>query len=286
MRRTWFITGVSGGLGRAMADAALARGDTVVGTVRNAEQVPAVEALAPGRSFAELLDLTAGEPAIRSCVESATARTGRLDVVVNNAGYGLVGAVEEVSDAEARAQFETNFFGPLSVLRAVVPQLRAQGSGHVVTVSSAAGLFGSGGLGLYSASKFALEGLSESLHGELAPLGVRVTIVEPGAFRTDWSGRSIAKADRVVDAYARGGGTRGVIDAMHGNQAGDPARLATAVLAVVDADAPPLRLLLGSGLGDRVRQKHEGMSAEIDAWRELSDSISFDSDDDNSDGSS
>ncbi|MBN9109386.1 MAG: SDR family NAD(P)-dependent oxidoreductase [Pseudonocardia sp.] len=277
MQRTWFITGAAGGLGRALTEAALARGDTVVGSVRRAEHAAELEALAPTRCFAEILDLTAGDAAIRAAVESAIARAGDLDVVVNNAGYGLVGAAEEVSDTEARHQFETNFFGALSVLRAVLPHLRARRRGHIINLSSATGLFGSPGLALYSASKFALEGLSEALQSEVTPWGIRVTIVEPGAFRTDWAGRSIVKSERVIDGYADGGSTRDMIDSMNGNQAGDPARLAAAVLTVVDADEPPLRLLLGTGLPERVRQKHERMSAEIAAWRHITDSTSFES---------
>ncbi|HSV44443.1 MAG TPA: SDR family NAD(P)-dependent oxidoreductase, partial [Ramlibacter sp.] len=190
--RRWLITGVSSGFGLELAMAALARGDTVVGTLRQREQAESFEKIAPGRSHAVLLDVTRADT-IAPAVQQALQLAGGLDVLVNNAGYGLFGAVEETSDAEARHVMETNFFGALAVTRALLPQLREQRSGHIFNIASVAGVIGFPGCGLYAASKFALEGMSEALAGELAPFNVRVTIVEPGGFRTNFAGGSMRK---------------------------------------------------------------------------------------------
>ncbi len=274
--RTWLITGVSGGLGRALAEAALAHGDTVIGTLRRADQFADFEALAPGRSIAAQLDVTEPADQVGIAIRSAAAHTGRLDVVVNNAGYGLVGAVEEVSEDEARSAMETNFFGPLKVIKAALPFLRAQGGGHIVNISSAAGILGSPGLGLYNAAKFALEGLSEALAGELRPLGIHVTIVGPGAFRTDWAGGGLRHATALVEDYREiTAQTRKRLDAMDGAQPGDPAKAAEAILAVLDTDRPPTRLALGSDAIQAVERKMATVRADLETWRETSLSTAF-----------
>jgi NAD(P)-dependent dehydrogenase (short-subunit alcohol dehydrogenase family) len=215
---TWLITGVSSGFGRELARQALARGDTVAGTVRQPAQLAEFRALAPERARPYLLDVI-DAAAVGAVVPQIVRDCGRIDVLVNNAGYGLVGLAEEVGDAEARRLFDTNFFGLLNVTKAVLPQLRAQRSGHIVNLSSMAGTLGIPGMALYCASKFAVEGLTEALAGEVRPLGIRVTIVEPGGFRTDFAGRSINQAECVLPDYAdtAGGKVRGMLAAYNGH---------------------------------------------------------------------
>ena len=274
--RRWFVTGVSGGLGQALAAAALRRGDRVAGTVRRVDEVDAFVELAPGRATAIVLDLTAPEVVVVAAVDEAVDALGGLDVVVNNAGYGLSGAVEEVSDLEGRHQVETNLFGPWKVIKASLPYLRAQRSGHIVNVSSIAGIRGSGGMGLYCASKFALEGLTESLRAELAPLGINVTAVTPGAFRTRWGGTSLIRAAATIDGYDVARTSSRTIASMDGKQTGDPQRAATAILAAIDAEEPPGRLLLGADAVAVMETKIQGLNDETDRWRELSLSTGFD----------
>lgn len=271
----WFITGVSGGLGRVLAQAALDRGDRVAGTVRGVDDAEAFNDLAPGRSFAFVADVTHPD-AVRAAVDEAIASLGHLDVVVNNAGYGLFGAVEELSDEEVRAQFDANVFGVWNVLRAVLPHLRARRAGHIVQMSSVAGLAASGGGGAYSASKFALEGMSEALAFEVAPFGIAVTLVEPGAFRTAFAGGSARVAARSIDDYASGAAAqRERLAALDGRQPGDPLKAAQAILKAVDAEAPPLRLLLGDDALRRARSKAASIEREADAWEETTRATSF-----------
>ena len=272
----WLITGVSSGFGLELARTALARGDTVVGTLRQQAQAASFEALAPGRAHAVLLDVTKPE-AIAPAVQQALQRAGRIDVLVNNAGYGLFGAVEETSDAEARHVMETNFFGALGVTRALLPHLREQRSGHIFNIASVAGAIGFPGCGLYAASKFALEGMSEALAAELAAFNVRVTIVEPGGFRTNFAGGSMRQTAQVLDAYAEtpAGKARHSISRYHGHQPGDPARAAQAILTVLASPQPPVRLLLGADAVQMVRGKHQGVLGEIAQWETLSASTAF-----------
>jgi NAD(P)-dependent dehydrogenase (short-subunit alcohol dehydrogenase family) len=268
---TWLITGVSSGFGRALAEAVVARGETVIGTLRRPDQLAAFESLAPGRTLACRLDLT-DHARVTAMVHQAIARAGGVDVVVNNAGYGLVGAVEEVSDAEARHQMETNFFGALAVTQAALPYMRRQRHGHIVNISSLAGIVGTQGMAMYSASKFALEGFSEALAAEVKPLGIKVTIVEPGGFRTSWaSAHALARAARVIDEYAPTAGVmRANLDRFDGHQPGDPAKAAAAIIAAVDAPNPPLRLALGPDAVQRIRAKLDTMSRELAMWEAVS----------------
>jgi len=275
VERRWFITGVSGGIGRSLAIAALKRGDRVVGTVRGAQQVDEFERLAPGRATAAMLDVTQPEADVAIVLDRAVETLGGLDVVVNNAGYGLSGAVEEVSDAEGRHQLETNLFGPWKVIKASLPHLRAQRSGHIVNVSSIAGIKGSGGMGLYCASKFALEGLTESLGAELAPFGIKVIAITPGAFRTQWGGASLIRAAAVIDGYDVARKSSKGIASIDGKQTGDPELAADAILAVVDAEDPPRRLLLGNDALAVMDAKLRAMTEETERWRELSASTGF-----------
>jgi NAD(P)-dependent dehydrogenase (short-subunit alcohol dehydrogenase family) len=269
-RRVWFITGVSSGFGRELAQAVLARGETVVGTLRRAQQAAEFRALAPGRSFAYELDLT--EPdTIAGVLASATAEAGPIDVLVNNAGYGLFGAVEEVSDAEARRLMETNFFGLLALTRGVLPSMRERRRGHIVNFSSVAGFLGIPGCGLYCASKFAVEGLSEALAAEVKPFGIKVTLVEPGGFQTNFAGGSKVFAAASVAAYAvtAAAKTRELISTYKGREPGDPAKAARAIVQVVDAAEPPLRLVLGSDALARARGKLGALIKDYDTWEKL-----------------
>lgn len=268
--RAWFITGVKGGLGHAIARAALARGDVVSGTVRRAADAEWFTALAPGQSFGYVADVT-HEAAVRATVEQSIASMGRIDVVVNNAGYGLFGAAEELTDAEVRAQFDVNVFGVWHVLRAVLPHLRVRRSGHVINISSLMGMITLGGAGAYCASKFALEGLTESLAYELAPFGVAVTLVEPGPFRTDFAGASAHFASHPIDEYTVGAGSQKQrLAKLHGAQPGDPRKLAAAVLKLVDTRDPPMRLVLGAEALQRVRARLAWVQHELDSNESIS----------------
>ena len=262
--KTWFITGISRGFGKELAEQLVARGDTVIGTVRHG--TPEI-ASGPGALHVLTLDVT-DRAAVAKVVDQAFA-LGPVDVIVNNSGYGLLGALETASDAEIDRLFATNVFGTIAVIRAALPHLRAQGSGHIVNISSIAGRAPSPGTSLYAATKFAIEGLSGSLAQELAPFGIKVTVVAPGAFRTDFlSDHSIRKSEAAGDAGygASVGQTLGALDAMAGSQIGDPARGAAAMIAAVDADEPPLHLLLGSDALRRARAKLDAVTAEMDRW--------------------
>lgn len=264
---TWFITGISRGLGLALARAALERGDTVVGTVRGAApELPTDK----GTPHVLTVDLTDGAAA-EAAVQEAFARVGRIDVLVNNAGYGLLGAVEKATDAEVARLFAVDLFSPFRIIRAALPHLRAQGSGHIVNITSIAGRAPGAGAGLYAAAKHGLEGLSASLSQEVAPLGIKVTAVAPGAFRTDFlSTHSIRKSDAddvtYADSVAR---SDAAFNAMAGRQLGDPGRAARAILALVDSPNPPLHLLLGSDALNRFRSKLDRVVAEIAEWEEV-----------------
>jgi NAD(P)-dependent dehydrogenase (short-subunit alcohol dehydrogenase family) len=251
-----------------LALAALEQGDVVIGTSRNGKSY--IDA-APDRLHVFGLDVTHPQEVI-SVVTQAWKIAGRVDVVVNNAGFGILGAVEEVEEKQARDVFETNFFGPLSVIQAALPHLRAQSGGHIINISSIGGFVGFPGYGLYNASKFAVEGLSEALASELKPLGIHVTIVEPGYFRTNFlSGGSLQRAELVIQAYASTSGkTRENADQRDGQQPGDPALAVRAIIAVTRAGNPPLRLILGADAVDRVRAKLAQVAEDLEAWKSTS----------------
>jgi NAD(P)-dependent dehydrogenase (short-subunit alcohol dehydrogenase family) len=273
--RRWMITGVSGGLGRALAETVLDGGGTVVGTLRHKDQAAEFERLAPGRAFAVLLDATDPAGVLAERVGEAVRAAGYLDVLVNNAGYGLLGAVEEVSDEEAGHQMDTNFSGPLRLVRAILPHFRERGRGHIVNVSSIAGFTGQPGLGLYNASKFALEGLSEALRHELAPFGVRVTIVEPGAFRTRWAGAGLKRAARSITEYQVVTAIADGLERLDGAQPGDPRRAAEAIVRAVEAAEPPARLPLGRDAVRAIRSKLADVGRELDAWEKVAESTAY-----------
>ncbi|AGL16345.1 oxidoreductase [Actinoplanes sp. N902-109] len=272
----WFITGASRGFGRALTEAVLSDGDQVVATARDPQALRAALPAAGDALLAARLDVT-DEKMATDVVRTAVERFGRIDVLVNNAGYGLFGSIEEVSDADARALFDTNVFGLLNVTRAVLPTLRAQRSGHIITMSSSAGFAVSAGRGLYGASKFAVEAISEALHGEVAPLGVRVTVVEPGSFRTGFlSAQSRRTARAVLPDYAGTVGTLlAAIEANDGQQPGDPARAVDAIRQVVTSPEPPLRLQLGADSVSLVEAKLATVAEELEQWRDLSLSTDF-----------
>jgi NAD(P)-dependent dehydrogenase (short-subunit alcohol dehydrogenase family) len=257
--KVWFITGTSKGFGRVWAGAALARGDRVAATARNVKTLaPLVERYGE-RIAAITLDVT-DKAAVHAAVSEAHERFGRLDVVVNNAGYGLFGAIEEVSEAEAREQIETNLFGAIWVTQAALPILRAQGSGHIIQVSSIGGVNSFPTVGLYHASKWGLEGFSQALAAEVAGFGIKVTLVEPSGFATDWSGPS-AKRATPLPAYD---GARAAIEAFRShNVPGDPNATGPAILKVVDAAEPPLRIFFGSVGLPMMRAEY---AKRIDTW--------------------
>jgi NAD(P)-dependent dehydrogenase (short-subunit alcohol dehydrogenase family) len=267
----WLITGVSSGFGRELAKEVLSRGEVVAGTLRQTDQMEEFRALAPGRSLPYQLDVTEAAT-IAQTVNKVIQDTGRIDVLVNNAGYGLIGAAEETSDAESRKLFETNFFGLLNVTKAVVPHMRAARRGHIINLSSLAGIKGIPGVSLYCATKFAVEGFSESLAGELAAFGIRITIVEPGGFRTDFSGRSIVMPATVLAEYAGtpAANARARVSQYRGQEPGDPAKAAKAIVEAVDCEAPPLRLVLGADALRAGRAKLASLAQNYDAWERVS----------------
>ena len=266
----WLITGTSQGFGRELVHAALKRGDSVVATSRNPDKVTAAFKDAGDRLLAVAMDLN-DEIQISGVVEKAIDRFGHIDVLVNNAGYGIIGAVEEASNAEVTKAHELNVFGLLRVTRAVLPHFRERRRGHVVNLSSIGGLVGLPGFGIYNATKFAVEGLSEALATEVAPLGIGVTIVEPGPFRTDFLASSLVVTDKTLADYANTAGkTRTGATERSGNQPGDPVRAAEAIIQAVTSEHPPLHLLLGRFAYERATAKLETLRKEFEAWRDVS----------------
>ena len=264
--KTWFITGISRGLGLALAKAAVARGDTVVGTVRGTP--PALDA--------KILQLDVGDAAaITSTIDAAFAHTGRIDVLVNNAGYGLIGALEHSTDAELERLFAVDLLGPIRIIRAALPKLRAQGAGHIINVTSIAGRAPGGSSSAYSAAKAGLEILSAGLAQELTPFGIHVTAVAPGAFRTDFLDATSLRKAATSGYEASVGASAGAFDAMHRHQLGNPERGAQALLQLADLPAPPLQLLLGSDALARTRAKLAATVDELDRYEALTRSTDF-----------
>lgn len=269
-QKIFFITGVSTGFGKAFAEAALAAGHTVIGTLRNPDAVAAFTVLAPGRAHAVVLDVTDFD-AIPDAVAKAEREVGPIDVLVNNAGYGHEGVVEESPLDELRRQFDTNVFGAVAVIKAVLPGMRQRRSGHIVNVTSMGGFITLPGIAYYNGSKFALEGISEALGKEVKSFGIHVTALAPGGFRTDWAGRSMVRTPRAIADYdAVMDPIRAGRQARHGNQIGDPAKAAQALLELVAAENPPAHLLLGSDALQLVGEKIEALKAEIAAWESVS----------------
>jgi len=265
----WFITGCSTGFGRELARLVLARGWRAVVTARRPEQLQDLVANHADRALPLRLDVTDRQN-VAAAVAEAEARFGRIDVLVNNAGYGYLAAIEEGEEDQIRAQFETNVFGLIALTRQVLPGMRARRSGHIVNFSSIGGLVSFASTGYYHATKYAVEGLSESLAIEGAPLGIKVTLVEPGPFRTDWAGRSIVESKTVIEDYADTAGLRRQqTHARSGNQVGDPVRAAEAIVTAVTAEKPPLHLLLGAPALEMAYAKLNTLRANFDAWKDV-----------------
>ncbi len=264
----WLITGCSTGFGRELSHVLLARGNSVAVTARNPATLD--EFAAQPNALVAALDVTVPQQ-IADVVAQAEKRFGRIDVLVNNAGYGYLSALEEGEDDEVRAMFETNVFGLANMSRAVLPGMRARRHGHIVNISSVGGLIGFPGIGYYNATKFAVEGLSEALAKETAPLGIRVTIVEPGPFRTDWAGRSLKVPKNAIADYAKlAGARRQAVQRYSGTQQGDPVRAAEAIIRAVESPEPPLHLMLGKPAYDLTAAKLKDFAAEMEKWREVS----------------
>ena len=273
MARNWLITGCTSGFGRALVDAVRSRGDRVVATARNASALADLE----GEDVLTLgLDVTRADQ-IGPALDAAVERFGSVDVLVNNAGIGFVGALEEMSLGDLREVMETMFFGAAALTRAVIPRMREQGSGAIVQISSMGGQVTAPGYSAYCAAKFALEGLSEAVAAELAPFGIRVMIVEPGSFRTGLLGRGLRAAPQMAPYAGTVGATRAYIENEDGRQAGDPAKAAAAILTALDADQPPLRLALGADAVDMIRAKHDSLRTDLDHWEAVARATTFDS---------
>ncbi len=264
-QQVWFITGASSGFGEAFARYAIAQGHKVVVTARSVDKLAVLAAEAPDQVLVQPLDVTKTGDA-EAAVKATLERFGRIDVLINNAGFGIVGAIEETPMVELRAQMETNFFGAVAVTQAALPTFRVQRSGAIVNISSLGGQLSLPGFGAYSASKFALEGVSEALAAEMKPFGVKVLIVEPGSFRTNLAGGSMRHMP-ALDAYADTvGATRDFAHSMHDNQPGDPAKVAPAVAKALAAEVTPLRLQLGADAIDMVRTHSQQLLADLEAW--------------------
>lgn len=273
---TWLITGCSTGLGRALAQAVIGAGHNAVVSARDVAKVTDLAEAAPDRSLAVALDVTDSRQ-VDSAVRRAQERFGGVDVLVNNAGYGYRAAVEEGDDDDVRTLFDTHFFGTVAMIKAVLPGMRARRSGAIVNISSIGAQLTPVGSGYYAAAKAAIEGMSGALRGELAPLGISVTVVEPGAFRTDFAGRSLMQSATPIEDYAdTAGRRRKENDTMHGNQAGDPAKAGAAIIAAVDSPEPPGFLLLGPDALAAYRYVADARAAEIAQWERLTAATDFD----------
>ncbi|MEZ0106725.1 NAD(P)-dependent dehydrogenase (short-subunit alcohol dehydrogenase family) [Catenulispora sp. EB89] len=274
-QQNWLITGVSSGLGRAFAQAALDAGHTVVGTVRSTKDLGDFEALKPGHAHARVLDVT-DDAAVPRVIDEVERSVGPLDVVIANAGYGLEGVFEETPLAEVRRQFEVNVFGAMATLQAALPHMRRRRRGHLMAVTSMGGLMAVPGMSAYCGSKFALEGVLEALGKEVAQFGIHVTAIEPGSFRTDWAGRSMTRADRTIEDYDElFAPIRDARQKASGNQLGNPAKAGEAVVHIASLAEPPHHLVLGSDALRLVNAARTAVDADIRTWDELSRTTDF-----------
>lgn len=275
MKKIWLITGISSGLGKAIAQTAMDQGDFVMGTFRSSGHVDAFNSACEGKGRAVKMDVTRADDVV-NVVAEVMEHTGRIDVLVNNAGYGMAGAIEETSDDETRASFEANFFGSLRLTRAVLPLMRAQRSGHIIQISSHGGVKAFGGFGIYCATKFALEGLSEALAQEVQPLGINVTIVEPGPFRTGFAGRRLVMAENEIADYKATAGTfRQKLKGVDGKQEGDPEKAATAIYTIAGSASPPLRLPLGKTALATINAKLESVRNDLKRSEEVAETVVY-----------
>jgi NAD(P)-dependent dehydrogenase (short-subunit alcohol dehydrogenase family) len=272
---TWLVTGASRGFGRSICEQALGRGHRVVATARSTTSLDPLADAFPNRLLSLPLDVT-DSASIAAAVEQTLAWSPSIGVLVNNAGSGIHGAIEEVSEEETAALFDANVFGLLRVTRAVLPVMRRQHSGHIINLSSAAGFVAGAGSGIYASTKFAVEGLSEALAAEVGPLGIKVTLIEPGSFRTDFNGSSIRIAAREIQDYAETAGKRArALRESSGRQPGDPGKVAEAICNIAGTEKPPLHLVLGNTGIDRVRAKLAVVDAELTQWESVSRSTDY-----------
>ncbi|MNJ47564.1 3-oxoacyl-[acyl-carrier-protein] reductase FabG [compost metagenome] len=276
-KKVWLITGAGRGIGLEMTKAVLASGDKVVATVRKSAEILKEKLGHPENLHVILLDVTDEQQAIQSAIQTVE-RFGRIDVLLNNAGYGVLGALEETGADEVKKNFETNVFGLLNVTRAVLPYMRGQRSGHIINISSIGGLTGYTGFGIYCATKFAVEGITESLAQEVAPLGINVTAVAPGFFRTNFlDASSLFRADRVISDYVSTSGEMESFAAHYNNnQPGDPVKLASAIVKLANAEQPPVHLLLGNDALETYREKINRLEQDIKAWHDVTTSTDHD----------
>ncbi len=275
MVKVWFITGCSTGFGKLLAQELLKTSAQVVATARNEAALVDLKGINDKNLLTLPLDVTKPEQ-ISAALEKVKAKFGRVDVLVNNAGYGMVGAVEESDMASIQRMFNTNVFGLMAVTQATLPIMRAQKSGHIINLSSAAGVVGTPGFGIYNSTKFAVEGMSEALAGEVAHLGIKVTIIEPGPFRTDFAGRSLDTMEKIIPDYADSvGKTREFIANIEGKQAGDPVKAVKMIIELVENEKPPLRLPMGNWAVDRIKAKIAHWGKEVESLEQWARSADF-----------
>lgn len=273
--KIWFITGISSGLGKALAQTVIGKGDFVIGTFRNQSQADNFNSLHQDKSFALTLDISKPNE-IKRAVKLVTDKFGKIDVLVNNAGYGLAGAIEETSTEETREIFEANFFGTLNLTQTFLPIFRQQKSGHIIQISSHGGFKAFAGFGIYNASKFALEGFSEALAQEVAPFGIKVTIVEPGPFRTSFAGNGFKLAEHTIADYNTTAGVfREKIKGVDGKQEGDPNKAAAAIYDITKLDKAPLRLPLGKVALLSLTSKLESVKTDLDNYKDIAENVVF-----------
>ena len=274
-KKTWFITGISSGLGKALAQSVIDNGDFVIGTFRNQSQTDSFNNEHQGKAKAFTLDVTNFNQ-VENVIEEIKTQFKTVDVLVNNAGFGFAGAIEETSGEEAKAVFETNLFAVLHIIQKILPIFRHQKTGHVIQISSHDGFKAFAGFGIYNASKFALEGISEALAQEVAPLGIKVTIVEPGPFRTNFAGNSFKEALKIIDDYSTTSGLfREKIKAIDGMQEGDPTKAAKAIIDIANLDNPPLRLPLGKVAVQTLTAKLESVSKDLNNYKTIAENSVF-----------
>lgn len=276
MSKTWFVTGISSGLGRSIAQTAMDNGDFVIGTFRKQDQIDLFNDENNGRAFAIKMDVTNPKDIV-DAFGVIEKRFGWIDILVNNAGFGFAGAIEETSMVEVRTVMETNFFGAFQITQNILPIFRKQKSGHIIQISSHGGIKAFPGFGIYNASKFALEGFSEALAAEVAHLGIKVTLVEPGPFRTEFAGSSFRVADQIIEDYNNTAGAfRQKIKQIHGLQEGDPEKAAHAIYQITRLDEPPLRLPLGKMAVVSIRSKLESVTKDLEQCETVAQSAVFD----------
>lgn len=274
-QKVWFITGVSTGLGRALAEVVAKKGDIAVGTLRKPEQIEDFEKLVPGKTLGTLLDVT-DTARIQPVIDEAIEKHGQIDILVNNAGYGVLGSVEEIPDEDVLQQFEVNVFAAVRMTKAVLPHMRSRRTGHIMNITSIAGYQGYPGIGIYNGSKFALEGIGEALAGDLAPVGIKVTNVAPGPFRTDWAGRSANYVSSKLDDYASSAAKNlGNVQQKSGQQPGDPQKAGEAMFEVSRMEKPPMHLPLGAAAYKRVEIKMREWKEELAQYREIGEPTDF-----------